>query len=107
MPVPASPEMSTPCSRAMLRTSGEEAGQILKGLCASPGNQAARTSGGRWEELEAWFEGFWLALVAEHGAWVRRPDRGKWEPTVDLDVRWKDRIRPILPRFAARAAGPF
>ena len=82
-------------------------GKILKGLCASPGNQVVLISGRRREELEAWFEGFWLTLVAEHGAWVRRPDRGKWEPTVDLDVRWKDRIRPILERFAARVPGSF
>lgn len=81
--------------------------KVLKALSASPGNQIVLMSGRRREELEAWFEGFWVTLVAEHGAWVRRPDRGTWEATVNLDVRWKDRIRPILDRFAARVPGSF
>ncbi len=81
--------------------------KILKALCASPSNQVVLISGRRKEELETWFEGFWLTLVAEHGAWVRRPDHGKWEATVDLDVRWKERIRPILERFTARVPGSY
>lgn len=98
VPFASDPLRAVPAPRVM---------KILSGLCGSPSNQVVLISGRRKEELEAWFEGLWLTLVAEHGAWVRRPDRGAWEATVDLDVRWKERIRPILERFTARVPGSF
>ena len=94
----ADPLRSSPSPRVL---------QALKALSAPPGNQVVLISGRRRQELAAWFEGLWLTLVAEHGAWVRRPERGEWEPTVNLDVRWKDRIRPILERFTSRVPGSF
>ncbi len=78
---------------------------LLKGLCASPSNRVVLMSGRRKDDLSVWFEGLWMTLVAEHGAWVRLPDKGVWEPTTTLDTRWKDRVRPILQRFTDRIPG--
>ncbi len=78
---------------------------LLKALCASPSNRVVLMSGRRKDDLSVWFDGLWMTLVAEHGAWVRLPDRGTWEPTTTLDTRWKDRVRPILQRFTDRIPG--
>lgn len=78
---------------------------LLKSLCATPLNQVVLISGRRKEDLSAWFSGLRMTLVAEHGAWVRRADQGEWEATTTLDTRWKDRVRPILQRFAQRVPG--
>ncbi|MFA5896662.1 MAG: bifunctional alpha,alpha-trehalose-phosphate synthase (UDP-forming)/trehalose-phosphatase [Thermoplasmata archaeon] len=74
-------------------------------LVASPRNSVVLLSGRRKEELEGWFGRTGLILVAEHGGWVRRPTEGEWKPTVPLDTRWKDRVRPILELFVERVPG--
>lgn len=78
---------------------------LLKRLCASSENHIVVISGRRRENLEGWLDGLRLTLVAEHGAWVRPPGTDGWKPTVNLDLRWKDRIRPILERFTQRVPG--
>ena len=77
----------------------------LKALAASPRNTVVLLSGRRKEDLEAWFGGLGAVLVAEHGAWTRSPGDSRWEPTVVLDDRWKERIRPLLQLFVDRVPG--
>lgn len=96
VPFAASPILAAPPQRLL---------RVLKALCAAPGNQVVLLSGRRKEDLSGWFEGMWMTLVAEHGAWVRKPDAKEWESTVPLDTRWKDRIRPLLQRYAERVPG--
>ena len=48
--------------------------------------------------------GIWMA--AEHGALLRQPGSKEWTPLRSgTDVEWKERVRPVLEHFAARAPG--
>lgn len=78
---------------------------ILKALCSVPTNRVVLISGRRKDDLSVWFDGLWLTLVAENGAWMRSADKGEWQATTPLDTRWKDRIRPIVLRFVNRIPG--
>ena len=95
-PFTPDPAQAIPSARAMA---------LLKKLCASPSNHVVLISGRRKEDLSVWFDGLFMTLVSENGAWTRAADKGEWEATVALDVRWKDRIRPILERFEKRIPG--
>ncbi len=79
--------------------------EILKGLCAVPTNRVVLISGRRKDDLSVWFEGIWMTLVAENGAWVRGAEKGEWQATTPIDTRWKERVRPILQRFVNRIPG--
>lgn len=95
-PFTPDPNLASPSSRAI---------DTLKGLCASPRNRVVLISGRRKDDLAVWFDGLWMTLVAENGAWVRPPDAGAWQATTPIDTRWKDRVRPILQRFVNRIPG--
>lgn len=78
--------------------------QLLKTSSSTDGNAVVLVSGRPRADLERWFGDLPVTLVAEHGSWVRRRG-GAWEAMLASDVRWKDRIRPILERFAERIPG--
>ena len=78
---------------------------LLRYLCKSERNRVVLISGRAKEDLGQWFTGIEMTLVAENGAWFRLPGQEVWEPTMPLDVRWKERVRPILQRFVNRIPG--
>ncbi len=78
---------------------------VLRTLCKAEGNRVVLISGRRKEDLAVWFEGLWMTLVAENGSWFRLPGKEAWEATTPIDVRWKDRLRPIFQRFVSRVPG--
>lgn len=96
VPFESDPSQAIPSSRAL---------EVLRSLCKVPGNRVVLISGRRKEDLAVWFEGLWMTLVAENGAWVRLPGKDTWEATTPIDVRWKERVRPILQRFVNRVPG--
>ena len=63
-------------------------------------------SGRRRDFLDKWFSNLNLVLVAEHGAFIKYPDR-EWEASLDEDDRWKERIKPVLDRYTGRCKGAF
>ncbi len=77
----------------------------LGALCAVPSNRIVLISGRTKDDLSVWFEKLGMTLVAEYGAWMRAADKGAWQPTLPLDTRWKERVRPILQRFVNRVPG--
>lgn len=95
-PFTLDPNLAKPSSRAL---------DILKALSSVPTNRVVLISGRRKDDLSAWFDGLWMTLVAENGAFMHSADRGEWQPTTPLDTRWKDRIRPIIQRFVNRIPG--
>jgi trehalose 6-phosphate synthase/phosphatase len=88
-------------------TPGPEVAEIVAGLARRRGTTVVIISGRPAADLERWFghlRRVWL--VAEHGALLRAPGDKTWQPMrPGADMGWKDRVRPVLDHFAARAPG--
>ncbi|MHC1586111.1 MAG: trehalose-phosphatase, partial [Candidatus Hecatellaceae archaeon] len=67
--------------------------------------QVVLVSGRDRKTLERWFNRK-FNLVAEHGAWIK--EAGKpWFKVEELDVGWKEELRPIFELFTERVPGSF
>jgi trehalose 6-phosphate synthase/phosphatase len=77
---------------------------LLRGLAASDGNEVVIVSGRPRRNLEEWFGQLPVALVAEHGVWLR-PRGGEWRMLRALTAEWKERVRPILQVYVDRLPG--
>jgi trehalose 6-phosphate synthase/phosphatase len=78
--------------------------ELLRGLAAGTGNEVAIVSGRPRRDLEAWFGNLPVALIAEHGIWLRVRG-GEWRLLKAITTEWKDRVRPILQVFVDRLPG--
>ncbi len=56
--------------------------------------------------LDKWFGGLKIALIAEHGVWIKRHD-SSWEMIEPLTNEWKKEIRPIFELYTDRTPGSF
>jgi trehalose 6-phosphate synthase/phosphatase len=77
---------------------------LLSALGTEPGNEVAIVSGRPRGDLEEWFGHLPLALVAEHGVWLR-PRGGDWRMLRTLSTAWKTQVRPILQLYVDRLPG--
>ncbi|HRY48248.1 MAG TPA: bifunctional alpha,alpha-trehalose-phosphate synthase (UDP-forming)/trehalose-phosphatase [Candidatus Paceibacterota bacterium] len=77
---------------------------LLEALGMGEGNEVAIVSGRPRGDLEDWFGRLPLALVAEHGVWIR-PRGGEWRMLRALSTHWKTQIRPILQLYVDRLPG--
>jgi len=79
--------------------------RLLRKLAADPANTVVVISGRPRNDLQHWFEGNRITLVAEHGAFWR-DENGKWHNVpVRADKGWQDQILPILYKYAANTPG--
>lgn len=78
----------------------------LNRLAANPRNHLMIISGRKREFLDRCFPKMNLVLIAEHGAFIRRPG-SEWISEVDTDPAWKQSVMPILQRYADRCNGAF
>lgn len=80
---------------------------LLRSLASQPNNEVVLISGRDKETMQTWFPIRQLALVAEHGIWVR--DRGEyyWRLRKRIPSVWKDELRPLLARYTERVPGTF
>ena len=77
---------------------------LLRGLAAGAGNEVVIVSGRPRRDLEEWFGQLPLALIAEHGVWLRSRG-GEWRMLKALTTEWKERVRPILQAYVDRLPG--
>jgi trehalose 6-phosphate synthase/phosphatase len=77
---------------------------LLRGLSGIQANEVAIVSGRPRRDLEEWFGGLPVALVAEHGFWLRYR-AGEWRMLKAITTEWKDRVRPILQVYVDRLPG--
>lgn len=76
---------------------------LIRKLSRQPNTKVVLLSGRSKEMLEKWFGSIpKLALVAEHGAWIK--DHGRWEQKVDEVGDIKPFLR-IMQRYTLRTAG--
>ena len=89
-----------------------QAGAARSGSCWSCWRAGAPTRRTRWlivsgrprRDLEEWFGHLPVALVAEHGVWLR-PKGGEWRMLKAITTEWKERVRPILQLYVDRLPG--
>ena len=81
--------------------------KLLGDLVALPDTTTAIISGRSQRDIEGWFGGIeGLGLAVEHGALMREPGATDWELLRgELDLSWKERVRPLLEQFADSAPG--
>ncbi len=77
--------------------------RILKKLSHTQGNEVMIVSGRPKRALESWFSKLPVALVAEHGAWIK--DHGKWVARSNFPADWKDPVLPLLEAITERTPG--
>ena len=82
----------------------EELLNLLAALGADPANEIVIISGRSRRDLEEWFGQLPVALVAEHGVWLRHRN-AEWKMLKTVTTEWKDRVRPIFQLYVDRLPG--
>ena len=82
----------------------EELLNLLATLGADPANEVVVVSGRSRRDLEEWFGRLPVALVAEHGVWLRHKG-AEWRMLKTITTEWKERVRPILQLYVDRLPG--
>ncbi len=82
----------------------QEVLELLAALAAPAANEVVIVSGRPRRDLEEWFGELPVALVAEHGVWLR-PKGGDWRMLKAITTEWKERVRPILQVYVDRLPG--
>lgn len=80
--------------------------RLLTQLTDDPSNHVVLISGRKHDNLGAWFDGFNIDLVAEHGAWSKKRG-GSWHKIPGLSSQWKHDISQILETYVDRTPGSF
>lgn len=78
---------------------------LLAKLGRDEHNAVVLISGRSPEDLEKWFGGLPISLVAEHGAAIRRAGNIRWKTIEKVDTEWKRIVRPALERYAKLTPG--
>ncbi|HMI88070.1 MAG TPA: bifunctional alpha,alpha-trehalose-phosphate synthase (UDP-forming)/trehalose-phosphatase [Polyangiaceae bacterium] len=77
---------------------------LLAALSREPQRHVFLVSGRDKHTLERWFAGLDIGLLAEHGAWVRRPGE-EWKLLKPVTSGWKEGIAPMVRMYVGRVAG--
>jgi trehalose 6-phosphate synthase/phosphatase len=95
VPFASSPRLARPDAELL---------ELLSRLGGDGSNDVVIVSGRSRRDLEEWFGRLPLALMAEHGVWLR-PKDGEWRMLKSLTAEWKERVRPILQLYVDRLPG--
>jgi trehalose 6-phosphate synthase/phosphatase len=80
--------------------------RMLQSLSNNPKNNVVIVSGRPKAVLAKWLGDLNIALVAEHGAWIKEKSND-WHRIESLRSNWKDSIKPTLERYSDRTPGSF
>ncbi|CAN5556974.1 bifunctional alpha,alpha-trehalose-phosphate synthase (UDP-forming)/trehalose-phosphatase [soil metagenome] len=85
-----------------------ELNELLDVIAARENVDVTIISGRTPEDLEAWFGGRDIGLIAEHGAAARRPGTREWEQLHrNVNYDWKDEILSVLRLYEQSTPGSF
>lgn len=79
--------------------------RLLEILCADEHTDMVLISGREAADLQRWFGGLPVTLVAEHGASIRSAGRKTWRTIEKVDTEWKHLLQPVLEKYAAMTPG--
>ena len=77
---------------------------LITNLAEDPATELVIISGRPRADLEKWFGFLPIAMIAEHGIWLRRKG-DEWRQLKTTPVEWKERVRPILQLYVDRLPG--
>ncbi|MDD5747784.1 MAG: bifunctional alpha,alpha-trehalose-phosphate synthase (UDP-forming)/trehalose-phosphatase [Actinomycetota bacterium] len=97
VPFAETPELATPPVELIT---------ILEELAGIPGTEVALVSGRDRTTLDSWFGDLDIALIAEHGAWIKTRG-GDWEIIEPMTSDWIPQVTRILQRYVNRLPGSF
>lgn len=97
VPFTERPDMAVP---------GPDLIKLMSDLTMNGRADVAIISGRNIEFLERHFSGLPLALIAEHGAWIKLPGT-EWKTVNTVDTNWKNEIKQILESYCDRTPGTF
>jgi len=78
---------------------------LIGSLAEDPLTNLVIISGRPRADLEKWFGFLPIALIAEHGMWLRKKGEDEWRQLKSTPVEWKERVRPILQLYVDRLPG--
>ncbi len=84
----------------------EEVREILKLLADDPANRVVVVSGREPDSLEQWMGDLPVTLVAEHGGFLKMPDK-PWRPFLHTTTLWKDKVYPSMKALTLHYEGSF
>eukprot|EP00026_Physarum_polycephalum_P003662 Phypoly_transcript_03675.p1 GENE.Phypoly_transcript_03675~~Phypoly_transcript_03675.p1 ORF type:complete len:768 (+),score=94.00 Phypoly_transcript_03675:155-2305(+) len=80
--------------------------KCLAKLSDNKENEVYLLSGRDRKTLSTWFAGLNIGLSAEYGYFLKKPNSKEWtELAQDVDLSWKDTIRPIFQYYTRRTPG--
>lgn len=79
--------------------------RLLQDLSSDKRNSVVLVSGRSVTNLEAWFPGLPMSLIAEHGAMVKKTGNKTWRIIEKADTEWKQLLQPVLDKYAALTPG--
>jgi trehalose 6-phosphate synthase/phosphatase len=83
---------------------GQDLLTLLGNLSSDERNTVVVISGRDPQTMQRWLGDLNIALVAEHGIWLKEPGRD-WGTLVKISNDWKERMRPILDIWVDRTPG--
>jgi trehalose 6-phosphate synthase/phosphatase len=78
---------------------------LITKLGSNPHSDVVIISGRSAANLEEWFGGLPIHLVAEHGAAYKEAGKKKWQKSGSSDDTWKRIPMPVLEKYATQAPG--
>lgn len=79
---------------------------LLTALSADERNSVIINSGRPCTTLENWFGSLPVALIAEHGAFIRKAGQA-WDQTIPVNTEWKEHVVRVMQKFTDRCPGAF
>ena len=78
----------------------DELHDIIERLTRYENTKVVITTGRKREEIIRFLGGHEnLEFVAEHGMWRKKAGCKDWMPAMDLDLSWKEEVKPIIQRY--------
>jgi len=85
---------------------GEDVLKLINRLSEDEKTEVVLISGRDRNTLESWFGMLNIAIVAEHGVWIREK-KEDWKLTRPLTTGWKSQLLPIISLYTDRLPGSF
>ncbi len=78
----------------------DELHEIIERLTRCENTKVVIITGRKREEIFRFLGGHEnLEFVAEHGMWRKKAEHKDWQPAMELDLSWKEEIRPVFRRY--------